>query len=56
MHIAKSPAAAPKTVSAETKLAAPVARFTSFAKVTTPAQTKAPMVVTTRIGALTIRH
>jgi hypothetical protein len=56
LHVAKSPAAAPKTISAETKLAAPVSKLTSFAKVTTPAQTKAPMVVTTRIGALTIRH
>jgi len=55
-HVAKSPAAAPKMINAETKLAAPVSKPTSFAKAATPAQTKAPMVVTTRIGALTIRH
>ena len=55
-HVAKSPAAAPKMINAETKLAAPVSKPTSFAKAATPAQTKAPMVVTTRIGALTIPH
>jgi len=58
LHIAKSPAAAPQMINAETKLAAPVSKLTSFAKVATPtpALTKAPMVVTTRIGALTIPH
>src|SRR5215469_15317797 len=56
LHVAKSPAAAPKMVNAETKLAAPVSKLTSFAKAASPTPTKAPMVVTTRIGAVTIHH
>lgn len=62
LHVAKAPAKeaaeAPKTISAETKLAAPVSKLTSFAKVPAPApvQIKAPMIVTTTIGAPTIHH
>jgi hypothetical protein len=65
LHVAKAPVKeaaealkTPKTISAETKLAAPVSKLTSFAKVAAPApvQIKAPMIVTTTIGALTIRH
>jgi hypothetical protein len=65
LHVAKAPLKeaaeapkAPKTISAETKLAAPVSKLTSFAKVPAPApvQIKAPMIVTTTIGAPTIRH